>query len=316
MNSGSTDVPHGHGEPDPSVSRETASRDAVCGHASAAKSASAPNLPGGQRAERHGGGTGEPRPPSDVSPDSGAPHTGDPEARVSRETAGAALPDSPVPLASLFGDRSGQAEEYARILATVGVERGLLGPREVPRVWERHILNCAAIAPLLPEPGDAEVSVCDVGSGAGLPGLVVAMARPDAHVVLLEPLLRRATFLDETVRLLGLSNVEVLRGRAEEYAGRRGFSVVCARAVAQLDRLARWCLPLVEPGGELLAMKGATAERELVDAERVLHELGADLWQIERMVPCDLDSAAATVVRVRRSARASARSRRRQWRHS
>ncbi len=139
------------------------------------------------------------------------------------------------------------------LLATHGVERGLLGPREVPRLWERHLLNCAVLEPLIP--ADA-AGLCDVGSGAGLPGLVLAALRPDLAVTVLEPLLRRTTFLTEAVDALGLTRVEVLRGRAEDWAGRRTWPVVTARAVAPLDRLAGWCLPLLTPGGLLLALKG------------------------------------------------------------
>lgn len=151
-------------------------------------------------------------------------------------------------------------EEYADILGTVGVERGLIGPREVPRVWHRHILNCAVVA----VPGGlvpTGAAVIDVGSGAGLPGLVWAVCRPDISVVLLEPMLRRTTFLSEVVPRLGLMNVEVVRGRAESFAG--DAEVVTARAVAPLARLVEFCLPLVRPGGVLLALKGAGVADEI-----------------------------------------------------
>ena len=144
-------------------------------------------------------------------------------------------------------------------------------------MWERHVLNCAAMAPALPP----DASVIDVGSGAGLPGIVVAIARPDLQVVLVEPLLRRATFLQEAVSHLGLSGVEVRRGRAEELHGTLTADVVTARAVAPLDRLAGWCLPLVRPGGSLLAMKGARAEQELESARPVLERLGATACTVE-----------------------------------
>ena len=140
------------------------------------------------------------------------------------------------------------------------MRRGLIGPREVPRLWERHLLNCAVLGELLPE----GASLCDVGSGAGLPGIPLALARPDVRITLLEPLLRRTTFLDEVVRQLGLENVTVLRGRAEEMVGKLPpVDVVTARAVAPLDRLAGWGLPLLRPYGEMLALKGDTAEQEL-----------------------------------------------------
>lgn len=159
-----------------------------------------------------------------------------------------------------FGDLLPLAERYAAWLAGAGTERGLLGPREVPRIWDRHVLNSAALAPLL-APGE---SVVDVGSGAGLPGIPLALARPDCTYVLLEPLLRRAEFLREVVDDLGLGDrVSVLRARAEEAAREpRRWDVAVARAVAPLDRLAGWCLPLLRPGGRLLALKGERAAEE------------------------------------------------------
>ena len=164
-----------------------------------------------------------------------------------------------------------QAERYAELLATAGVLRGLIGPREAPRLWERHLLTSAVLADLVPE----RASLADIGSGAGLPGLVLAIARPDLQVTLVEPLLRRTGFLDEVVRELGLGDrVEVVRGRAEELHGRRSFAVVTARAVAPLERLARWCLPLVEPAGELIALKGVTASAEVAEATPALRSLG------------------------------------------
>ena len=168
-------------------------------------------------------------------------------------------------------DRLPLAERYAELLATEGVVRGLIGPREAPRLWERHLLNCAVLAELVPP----AASVADVGSGAGLPGVVLAIARTDLRVTLVEPLLRRTRFLDEVVEALGLQEqVEVVRARAEELAATRTFDVVTARAVAPLDRLARWCLPLVDPGGELVAMKGASARAEVEAAMPALTALG------------------------------------------
>src|SRR5687768_5835947 len=168
---------------------------------------------------------------------------------VSRET-----PSAPPVARRVFrSERLPLAQRYADLLATDGVVRGLIGPREAPRLWERHLLNCAVLEELIPE----GASVCDIGSGAGLPGLVLAIARPDLRITLVEPLLRRTRFLDEAVEELGLQGqVEVVRGRAEELAGTRTFDVVTARAVAPLERLARWCLPLVGPGGELVAIEG------------------------------------------------------------
>lgn len=160
---------------------------------------------------------------------------------------------------------------YAALLGTVGVERGLIGPREIPRLWDRHLLNCAVVADpgadLVPE----GAHVVDVGSGAGLPGLVWALTRPDLTVTLVEPLLRRATFLTEAVADLGLTDrVTVQRARAEEAAGTLAAPVVTARAVAPLARLVGWALPLVAPGGTLLALKGRSAEEELIAARAAL----------------------------------------------
>ena len=171
-------------------------------------------------------------------------------------------PAVPAEAGSVFGPAVDAAAEYARLLATEGTVRGMIGPREVPRLWERHLLNSAAIASLV----SVGARVVDVGSGAGLPGIPLALARPDLTVTLLEPLARRVAFLTECVRRLGLERVTVVRGRAEEGPIRRqlgGADVVTARAVAPLDKLAGWCLPLLRPGGLLLAMKGSTAASEL-----------------------------------------------------
>jgi 16S rRNA (guanine527-N7)-methyltransferase len=168
------------------------------------------------------------------------------------------------------------AEAYAASLATDGVVRGLIGPREAPRLWERHLLNCAVLADAIPE----SVTVCDVGSGAGLPGLVLAIARPDLTVTLLEPLLRRTTYLSEVVEGLGLTNVEVVRGRAESLHGERTFDVVTSRAVAPLARLLEWSMPLVAPSGRLVAMKGSSLAEEIADAQPVLARLGCTTPEI------------------------------------
>lgn len=190
-----------------------------------------------------------------------------PDPAVSRETAGRRL----------FGAGYDTALEFDRLLRGEGVLRGLVGPRESERMWERHVLNCAAMAPAVP----VDVVVVDVGSGAGLPGIALAIARPDLRILLLEPLLRRATFLEEAVRHLALPGVEVRRGRAEDQHGSLHADVVTARAVAPLGRLAGWCLPLVRPGGSLLAMKGAGADQELEAARDVLEELGARAASVE-----------------------------------
>nr|WP_308061673.1 16S rRNA (guanine(527)-N(7))-methyltransferase RsmG [Streptomyces sp. LBUM 1481] len=152
------------------------------------------------------------------------------------------------------------------------MQRGLIGPREVPRLWERHLLNCAVLSEVVPE----GVTVCDVGSGAGLPGIPLALVRQDLKITLLEPLLRRTNFLTEVVELLGLDHVTVVRGRAEEVLGTlQPVHVVTARAVAPLDRLAAWGIPLLRPYGEMLALKGDTAEEELKSAASALSKLGA-----------------------------------------
>lgn len=172
-----------------------------------------------------------------------------------------------------FGPRLQIAQRYADVLASAGVERGLLGPHEVDRLWDRHLLNSAVIAELL-DPGDR---VVDIGSGAGLPGLPLAIARPDLQIVLLEPLLRRATFLREVVAQLGL-DVEVVRGRAEESWVRDQIGerdVVVSRAVAALDKLTKWSMPLLRADGRMLAIKGERAADEAHQHRRVMAASGA-----------------------------------------
>jgi 16S rRNA (guanine527-N7)-methyltransferase len=170
----------------------------------------------------------------------------------------------------VFGPALGVAQRYAELLAGPGVERGLIGPRETARLWDRHLINCAAIAELVPPAS----SLIDLGSGAGLPGVVLAMLLPDSDVVLLEPLARRVAFLEECVRALGLANATVRRGRAEDAAGLLAADVVTARAVAPMERLAALALGLVHPGGLVLAIKGAAAAQELQQAAPVLRRLG------------------------------------------
>ena len=185
---------------------------------------------------------------------------------VSRET-----PSVPEVARRVFAsERLAIASGYADLLATDGVVRGLIGPREAPRLWDRHLVNCALLSDHLPESS----SVGDVGSGAGLPGLVLAIARPDLQMTLVEPLLRRTTFLDEVVERLALTNVEVVRARAEELHGQRRFDVVTSRAVAPLARLLDWSMPLVAPGGALVAMKGSSVRDEIEDAAPTLARWG------------------------------------------
>jgi 16S rRNA (guanine527-N7)-methyltransferase len=197
----------------------------------------------------------------------------------------APTPSAPDLARRVFSDCLPTVTAYADLLATEGLVRGLIGPREVPRLWERHLVNSALVADLVPH----AATVADLGSGAGLPGLVLAIRRPDLTVTLVDPLLRRTTFLDEAVTTLGLGNVEVVRGRAESLHGSRSFDVVTARAVAPLDRLCRWSLPLVRSGGALLAMKGSSVRAELDSAAAAISagggvvdgiiELGTDILE-------------------------------------
>ena len=182
----------------------------------------------------------------------------------------AELPAAPAAAATIFGDQLGVAERFAGILADTGVSHGLIGPREVPRLWERHVLNCAVAHTAFPE----GATIIDVGSGAGLPGLALAVARPDLHVHLVEPMLRRTTWLSTTIAELGLDNCTVHRGRAEEFQGRLRAPFATARAVARIDRLARWTFPLLDDGGTLVALKGDRAVVELDEERRVLERLG------------------------------------------
>lgn len=198
----------------------------------------------------------------------------------------------PAHAAAVFGAALPVLERYAALLAGPGVERGLLGPREAPRLWERHLLNCAGVAELL-EPGSV---VADVGSGAGLPGVVLAAMRPDVTVVLVEPLLRRVTFLEEVVAELGLRTAVVRRARAEELAGALVVDAVVARAVAHLDRLAGWSLPLLPAGGRLLALKGERADSELASAGAALRAAGASQATVVVVGEPALDTAGRVVV--------------------
>jgi 16S rRNA (guanine527-N7)-methyltransferase len=203
------------------------------------------------------------------------------------------VPPPPAEAADVFAAALPLAERYVQMLAGPGVIRGLLGPREVPRLWTRHVLNCAAVADLVPRPS----ALIDLGSGAGLPGIVLALLLPDVQVTLLERMERRSLFLDECVQELGLRNAQVYRATAEEVAGKLAADVVTARAVAPLDRLAGLAAGLVRPGGLILAVKGAAAEQEVTQARPVLRRLGMRDVAVVRAGDGKVDRA-ATVVRM------------------
>lgn len=210
------------------------------------------------------------------------------------EPVSAELPDvSRGTARQVFGEALPIAEKYAALLAGDGVVRGLIGPREVPRLWERHLLNCAVLAELVPNDAD----VLDIGSGAGLPGIPLAIARPDLWVTLVEPMERRTTFLEEAVEQLGLTNVEVLQARAEGVSPKGKADIVTSRAVAPLGKLANWCLPLVRRGGEMLAIKGASAPAEI---EKFLAEKPSRAKNRPEVVECgrDLLETPTTVIRL------------------
>lgn len=209
---------------------------------------------------------------------------------------GAPEPDAVA--AEVFGERLALARRYAGQLAGDGVAHGHLGPREVGRLWERHLTNSAVLTDVLP-PGAA---VTDVGSGAGLPGIPMAIRRPDVTVTLLEPMLRRTRFLDQVTAALALDNVRVVRGRAEDPAIRGTLGAqqwVVARAVAPLARLVKWCLPLLATSGRLVALKGASAATEVADTAAELAGLGAVVESVEELG--GRYGTSATVVIVRRS---------------
>ncbi len=200
---------------------------------------------------------------------------GDASLSVSRETSSARY----------FPEKSGEALAYADLLATTAIQRGLIGPREADRVWERHIENCIPLTTLLPEQNS---TVADVGSGAGLPGIVIALAKPGLKITLIEPLQRRVEFLYEVIDTLKLKNVEVIRAKSEVVKG--SYNFVTARAVAPLPRLIQTTWHLVAPGGSLLAMKGESAAAEMAEsdlsvaAKAHLHEIKIDDLPLARIV--------------------------------
>lgn len=218
----------------------------------------------------------------------GTAHAGEPE-------------DSGAPtqlIEKLFGNNAAGAYAYHDLLATDGSQRGFIGPREVPRLWQRHILNCAVINELFPR----GARVVDVGSGAGLPGIPLALARPDLNIILLEPLLKRSTFLHEVTEKLGLRNVTVVRGRAEDKGVRREIGhrdIVTSRAVAPLGKLALWSLPLVHRGGLMVSLKGESVAEELTRDKKLIKKAGGGKASILH-VGAGLLEEPATVIRIPR----------------
>ncbi|AGG68019.1 16S rRNA (guanine(527)-N(7))-methyltransferase RsmG [Corynebacterium callunae] len=205
---------------------------------------------------------------------------------------------TPPAAAELFGDNLDKAIAYHESLASDGSIRGFIGPREVPRLWDRHILNCGVIG----EAMDQGITVADIGSGAGLPGIPLAIARPDLNITLIEPLLKRSVYLNEVKEALGLDNVTVIRGRAEEKAVRKQVGlvdVVTSRAVAPLGKLAGWSLPLTKIGGRMIAMKGSSVAEEIErDAKEIAKAGGADVAVFE--VGAALLSEPTTLISIRR----------------
>ncbi|TFV45693.1 16S rRNA (guanine(527)-N(7))-methyltransferase RsmG [Blastococcus sp. TF02A-35] len=212
-------------------------------------------------------------------------------------------PEAPAVAGAVFGDALPLARRYVELLATDGVTRGLIGPREVPRLWERHVLNSAAVAEAVPQ----GARVVDVGSGAGLPGIPLGLSRPDVTLTLVEPMARRVEFLEETVTALApaSSSWRVVRGRAEDrsvVSAVGPVEVVTARAVAPLPRLVAWCRGLLRPGSQLVALVGSRALEELPQLLPELHAAG--MRDIEpRAVGASLGEAATTVVVMTRGAR-------------
>ncbi|NMR20426.1 16S rRNA (guanine(527)-N(7))-methyltransferase RsmG [Cellulomonas fimi] len=232
-----------------------------------------------------------------------APHSARAEAEAPRTAPGPRADGNPIdatdPLSgdprvsSYLGAAYEPVEHFRRLLVDQGVLRGLVGPRELSRLWERHLLNSAAVAQFLPTSG----RLIDVGSGAGLPGVVLATMLPGVHVTLLEPMERRCEWLDEVVATLVLDNVTVRRARAEEVRGELEAEAITARAVAPMDRLARWTLPLLVRGGVLVALKGRQAQDEVANARKVLRKFGADTAEVHDARTID-GVDATTVVRV------------------
>lgn len=196
---------------------------------------------------------------------------------------------------AVFGDQLPAALRYVEHLCTTGITHGLLGPREIPRMWSRHVLNCGVIAPELPSDG----AVADIGSGAGLPGLVLALARPDVEFSLIEPMERRVDWLEAVIEDLGLLNVRVIRARAEELADEVMVDVVTARAVTGLKKLLPITVPLLDDEGELILLKGRSAGEEISAAAKAIKKARLAEPVIELLGVGLLDEP-TTVVRARR----------------
>lgn len=209
------------------------------------------------------------------------------------------MSETPAQAEAVFGARLPLAEAYHESLATDGSTRGFIGPREVDRLWDRHILNCAVIGEVM----EHGARVADVGSGAGLPGIPLAIARPDLDITLIEPLLKRSVYLQEVVDALGLPNVTVIRGRAEEKQVREaldgGVDIVTSRAVAPLGKLAGWSLPLVRRGGEMIAMKGSSVAEELKRDAALIRKAGGGRASISTVGDAHL-AEPTTIIRVPR----------------
>lgn len=203
---------------------------------------------------------------------------------------------SPPPAAAaVFGENLAKAKAYHQSLATDGTLRGFIGPKEIDRLWERHILNCAVVGEVIAP----SATVVDVGSGAGLPGIPLALARPDLQITLIEPLLKRFDYLNEVRQELDLPNVSVIRGRAEEKAVRNQLSkvdVVTSRAVAPLGKLTRWSLPLVKIGGTMIALKGASVRDELTRDYEQVKRAGAGRINIQTMGQSQLKEGTRTIL--------------------
>ena len=193
-------------------------------------------------------------------------------------------------LTHYFPHSSKEILRYAELLLTAGIERGLIGPREAPRIWGRHLFNSLLLTPYLPE----GATVIDVGSGAGLPGIPLALARPDLKITLLEPLQRRVDFLEEVKSELGLT-ITIIRGRAEESKG--SYQVVTARALSATEKLLPQVWHLLSPGGAVVALKGSSVEEEVRQAQKVISKLKPDTVAIEEPYLEGIESGKILIVR-------------------